>query len=225
MYHLLRGALRPTGASGASPVAEPVAEPIAVIPLPGSRLASAAADCPHCFPLPEGVRGARAFFTAAGLLPAALVGLDVVRLLEGAANMQRRFREAPPAENPVLALVAAHPLSRVFLHAQDPRLSTVIAWYETLLAEEGMLSADEKAPLHLRAVAARRNPLASLAHLADVPVYRQVAQREADVGQPAVELPRIDEHSVGQLIQFLLLHTAVARQLAGEAGREVDLPA
>ena len=134
MYHLLRGALRPTGASGASPVTEPVAEPIAVIPLPGSRLANAAADARHCFPLPEGVRGARAFFTAAGLLPASIVGLDVVRLLEGAASMQRRFREAPPAENPVLALAAAQPSPQVFLHAQDPRLSTVIAWYEALLA-------------------------------------------------------------------------------------------
>jgi len=88
-----------------------------------------------------------------------------------------------------------------------------------------MLSAGEKGPLHLRAVAARRNPLARLAHLADLPVDRGVAQREADARQPALELPRIDEHSVGQLIQFLLLHAAVARRLAGEAGSEVDQPA
>ena len=222
MYHLLRGALRSSGALRASPVAEPAAEPVAVIPLPGSRLASAATDCRDCFPLPEGVRGARAFFSAAGLLPAAIVGLDVVRLLEGAASMQRRFREAPPAENPVLALAAANLSSGIFLHAQDPRLSTVIAWYEALLAEEGMLSGGEQGPLfslHLRAVAARRDPLANLAHhrayLADVPVDRGVAQREIDARQPALELPRIDEHSVGQLIQFLLLYAAVARQLAG----------
>ena len=219
MYHLLRGALRPTGASGASPVTEPVAEPIAVIPLPGSRLANAAADARHCFPLPEGVRGARAFFTAAGLLPASIVGLDVVRLLEGAASMQRRFREAPPAENPVLALAAAQPSPQVFLHAQDPRLSTVIAWYEALLAEEGMLGGGAQGPpfsLHLRAVAARRNPLANVTDAANVPLSRGMAQREADASQPAIELPRIDEHSVGQLIQFLLLHTAVARRLAAD---------
>jgi glucose-6-phosphate isomerase len=220
MYHLLRGSLRPTGGSGASPVAEPVA----VIPLPGSRLAKAATDCHHCFPLPEGVLGARAFFTAAGLLPAAIVGLDVVRLLEGAASMQRRFREAPPAENPVLAIAAAQPLFGVFLHAHDTRLSTVIAWHEALLAEEGVLGDGEtglRSSLHLRAVAARRDPLANVT---DMPLYRGLAQREADARQPAIELPRIDEHSVGQLIQFLLLHTAVARRLAGEVGSGGDQP-
>ena len=88
-----------------------------------------------------------------------------------------------------------------------------------------MLSGGEpglRSPLHLRAVAARRDPLANVADAADVPLYRGVAQREADARQPAIELPRIDEHSVGQLVQFLLLHTAVARRLAGEAGSGVD---
>ena len=133
--------------------------------------------------------------------------------------MQRRFREAPPAENPVLALAAAQPSPQVFLHAQDPRLSTVIAWYEALLAEEGMLGGGAQGPpfsLHLRAVAARRNPLANVTDAANVPLSRGMAQREADASQPAIELPRIDEHSVGQLIQFLLLHTAVARRLAAD---------
>ena len=110
---------------------------------------------------------------------------------------------------------AAQLLSGVFLHSEDPRLSTVIAWYEALLAEEGLLGGGEQGPpfsLHLRAVAARRDPLANVT---DVPLYRGLAQREADARQPAIELSRIDEHSVGQLIQFLLLHTAVARRLAG----------
>ncbi len=36
------------------------------------------------------------------LLPGAVLGLDVVRLLEGAAAMTQRFRDDPPGDNPVL---------------------------------------------------------------------------------------------------------------------------
>ena len=41
---------------------------------------------------------------AVGLLPAAVMGLDVVKLLEGAAAMNAHFRTAPPGENLVLRL-------------------------------------------------------------------------------------------------------------------------
>ncbi len=43
-------------------------------------------------------------FGAAGLLPGSVMGLDIVRLLEGAAAMSERFRAAPIGDNPPLDL-------------------------------------------------------------------------------------------------------------------------
>ena len=45
--------------------------------------------------------------SAVGLLPAALMGLDVVKLLEGAVAMNEHFRTAPPQENIVLQFVGS----------------------------------------------------------------------------------------------------------------------
>ena len=46
-------------------------------------------------------------FTAAALLPAAVMGLDLFQLLRGAAAMSERFQNAPPGDNPVLDDAAA----------------------------------------------------------------------------------------------------------------------
>jgi glucose-6-phosphate isomerase len=56
--------------------------------------------------LPENVGGRFCAFTAAGLLPAAVLGLDVRALLLGAAAMTRRFLEEPFERNPVLQFAA-----------------------------------------------------------------------------------------------------------------------
>lgn len=61
-----------------------------------------AIGCPDLYPIPDGVGGRFSIFTAVGLLPAAILGLDIVALLEGAAEMTRRFREEPAASNPAL---------------------------------------------------------------------------------------------------------------------------
>jgi glucose-6-phosphate isomerase len=81
-------------------------------------------------------------FTAVGLLPASIVGIDVVRLLEGAAAMNRRFREAPVADNPVLQYVAVSHLAEVeagatirVLSSWSNRLEAVGLWYDQLLSE------------------------------------------------------------------------------------------
>src|SRR5262245_22737447 len=52
--------------------------------------------------IPDNVGGRYSVFTAAGLLPAAVMGLDVRALLLGAAAMTRRFLEEPFDRNPVL---------------------------------------------------------------------------------------------------------------------------
>jgi len=95
-----------------------------VVPVTGKsgRLAdlARAIGCPDVFDIPDGVGGRFSVFTAVGLLPAAIVGIDVVRLLEGAAAMNRRFREAPVATNPRAPVRGRRPLGRG-AGGHDPR--------------------------------------------------------------------------------------------------------
>ena len=80
-----------------------------VIPVTGEsgrlRDLAEALGCHDVFPIPDGVGGRFSVLSAVGLLPAAVMGLDVHHLLEGAAAMNERFRTAPPLENPVLDYV------------------------------------------------------------------------------------------------------------------------
>jgi glucose-6-phosphate isomerase len=81
-----------------------------------------------------------AVFTAAGVLPCAIVGVDVVRLLEGAATMHRRFREAPVGENPVLQFAGVSHLAGLRagttrrLVPWNNRLEAVGHWYDAICA-------------------------------------------------------------------------------------------
>jgi glucose-6-phosphate isomerase len=117
-----------------------------VVPVAGrtGRLADLArtVGCPDVFTIPDGVGGRFSAFTAAGLLPAAIVGIDVVRLLEGAAAMNRRFREAPVADNPVLQCAGASHLAESALGATvrvlagwSNRLEGIGRWYDHLFSE------------------------------------------------------------------------------------------
>ena len=57
------------------------------------------------FPVPDGVGGRFSVLSAVGLLPAALLGLDIEKLLRGAAAMNEHFRKNPPDKNIVLQYV------------------------------------------------------------------------------------------------------------------------
>ena len=110
--------------------------------------------CPDVYGIPDGVGGRFSVFTAVGLLPASLVGIDVVRLLEGAAAMTRRFRESPISENPVLQYVAVCHLAEKkmgatirVLSSWSNQLESVGLWYDQLLSES--LGKDEKGRHHL----------------------------------------------------------------------------
>jgi glucose-6-phosphate isomerase len=135
-----------------------------VVPITGKsgRLAdlAKAIGCPDVFDIPDGVGGRFSVFTAVGLLPASIVGIDVVRLLEGAAAMNRRFREAPVAENPVLQYVGVGHLAEAktgatirVLSAWSNRLESLGLWYDQLLSES--LGKDEKGATPLTAVTTR----------------------------------------------------------------------
>jgi glucose-6-phosphate isomerase len=97
---------------------------------------------PDVFPVPDGIGGRFSVFTAVGLYPAAVLGIDVRKVLEGAADMSDRFRSEPYGRNPVLDYVACcHLLERDrgmhirVLSTWGNRLEAVGLWYDQLLAE------------------------------------------------------------------------------------------
>lgn len=101
-----------------------------------------AIGCEQVFSVPEGVGGRFSVLSAVGLLPAALLGLDCMKLLEGAVAMNRHFEAAPPQENVVLQYVAVnHLLSQTrdksirVLSVWSAELESFGRWHDQLLAE------------------------------------------------------------------------------------------
>lgn len=93
-------------------------------------------------PVPDGIGGRFSILTPVGLLPAAVMGLNIEKILQGAADMTRRFFEADPGDNPVLDYVAVGHLFEVdqqmpirVLSTWGDRLESVGLWYDQLLAE------------------------------------------------------------------------------------------
>ncbi|MCA9262838.1 MAG: glucose-6-phosphate isomerase [Planctomycetales bacterium] len=98
--------------------------------------------CQDVFRVPDGVGGRFSVLCPVGLLPAAILGIDVVKLLEGAAAMNKHFCEAPLGENAVLDYVALchatemqQSLTIRILSAWANSLESVGLWYDQLLAE------------------------------------------------------------------------------------------
>lgn len=116
--------------------------------------------CSDIFPVPDAVGGRFSVLSAVGLLPAAILGLNVVELLQGAAAMNKHFREAPPAENIVLQYAAVNHLMETkrgahirLLSVWSKALESAGMWYDQLLAES--LGKHEKGAMPLTTVNTR----------------------------------------------------------------------
>jgi glucose-6-phosphate isomerase len=91
---------------------------------------------------PDNIGPRFAAFTAAGLLPAAVMGLDVRALLLGAATMTKRFLEEPFERNPVLQfaginylMAEEHDKPLRILSVWSRKLEALGHWYDQLLAQ------------------------------------------------------------------------------------------
>jgi glucose-6-phosphate isomerase len=224
-----------------------------------------ALGCREVFPIPDGVGGRYSILTAVGLVPAAILGLDVVRLLAGAAAMNAHFRAASPDANVVLEYVAVshlmeqrHGATIRVLSTWGKSLEAVGMWYDQLLSES--LGKNERGATPLTVVntrdlhsrgqqhqqgrrdkiitnlivdSVRRDPLAvgrssfdqdQLNSLADKTLSEIMAAAIAGTNQAYAEdkrpttdlhLPRLDEFSLGQFFQMMMLATAVEGRLIG----------
>jgi glucose-6-phosphate isomerase len=215
--------------------------------------------------IPENIGGRYSVFTPVGLLPAAVMGLDVRALLLGAAAMTRRFLDEPFERNPVLQYAAVNYLMteevgkpiRV-LSVWSKKLEALGLWYDQLLAEslgkvgrgatpltsvqtrdlhsrgqqhqEGtrdklinnlIVKTPKTPPIQIQMADRNEDDLNSLSRKSLVDLQqaalRGTNQAYAEVARPTADLllPVLSEHTIGQLLQMLMLATVVEGRLMG----------
>jgi glucose-6-phosphate isomerase len=222
-------------------------------------------DDDEIFSIPDNIGGRYSVLTPVGLVPAAVMGLDVRALLLGAALISRRFLEEPFERNPVLQYAAINYLMSSELNKNirvlavwSKKLEALGLWYDQLLSES--LGKQGRGPTPLTVVETRDlhsrgqqhqdgtrdkminnlivkswrsspipigmsdrnedelNPLArkTLPELLDA-AHHGTVQAYADVARPTanITLPSISEHTMGQLLQMLMLATVVEGRLLG----------
>ncbi len=160
-----------------------------------------------------------------GLVPAALLGLDLERLLDGALAMARSCAaEVPAAENPALQLGAA--LGALAAAGRDkltlvcvPPLAPLGVWIEQLVAEstgkegKGILPVDLEALDDVESYAADR--VFCVVRVAGVPYASAVLEQLAAAGHPVLEheLAAVDDLA-GEMLRWELA-TAIAGFVLG----------
>jgi glucose-6-phosphate isomerase len=215
--------------------------------------------------IPDNVGGRFSVFTPAGLLPAALMGLDARALLQGAATMTKRFLEEPFERNPVLQFAGLNYLLTQELHKSvrvlavwSRKLEGLGRWYEHLLSESlgkqgrgpTQVTTVQTRDLHTRGQLHQEGPrdrvinnlivknartVPILVAMADrneddlnflnrkglpdllAAAWRVSSQSLYDVARPSADLvlPTLSEHTLGQLMQLLMLATVVEGRLSG----------
>jgi glucose-6-phosphate isomerase len=239
-----------------------------VVPVTGSsgklfELAKAL-GCREVFPVPDGVGGRFSVLSAVGLVPGALLGLDIEKMLKGAAAVNEHFRTAAPEKNVVLQFVGVcHLMEEAgcdvrILATWGKRLESFGLWYDQLLAES--LGKQERGALPLTVVNTRDLHSRGQQHqegkrdklvtnlIVERPQGEPVAVGRSEMDQdglnelagkslpdilsaaiagtnkayrddcrPTADLriPRLDEYTLGQLFQFMMLATVVEGRLIG----------
>jgi glucose-6-phosphate isomerase len=112
------------------------------------------------FTVPERVGGRFSVFSAVGLLPAAVLGLDIRALLLGAASMTKQFLDEPFERNIPLQFAAVNHLMSTacgkpirVLAVWSKKLEALGLWYDQLLSES--LGKQGKGPTPITAVETR----------------------------------------------------------------------
>lgn len=117
-----------------------------IVPVTGDsgklRDLSNAAGFEDVFSIPDGIGGRFSVLTPVGLLPAAIAGMDIRQLLQGAADMTDHFRKAEYGSNVVLDYTAVghafeedHGMTIRLLSTWGSRLEAIGLWYDQLLSE------------------------------------------------------------------------------------------
>lgn len=238
-----------------------------IVPVTGDegklRDLSNAAGFEDVFSIPDGIGGRFSVLTSVGLLPAAIAGIDIRQLLQGAADMTDHFRTAEYGQNAVLDYTAVGHSFEVdqgmtirLLSTWGSRLEAVGLWYDQLLSESlgkneigaTPLTVVNTRDLHSRGqqhqegrrdklitnlwpgepitapltLPERDDDFDNLNRFAgfSLPKILQAAcdgtnKAYADDKRPTTTLhmPTLNEHTVGQIFQLLMLATVVEGRL------------
>ena len=202
--------------------------------------------------VPSNVGGRYSVLTSVGLLPAAVAGIDISQLIEGARDMRLRCLSAVnPSDNPALQYAAARStLYRAgkqieILACYEPYLEMVCGWWKQLFGEsegkqgKGLYPSTVSYPADLHAIGQyiqdgprmmietaikvrdskskieivpETDDLDRLNYLANKRLGNishklfeavSIAHTKGGVPNIAIELPRLDAHSLGELIYFM----------------------
>lgn len=187
-------------------------------------------DCENVFEIPAGSGTAEQSLygrtlSALSLLPSAMLGLDCIKLLEGAVMMNEHFKSSSLEENVVLQFVAIHHLlandgiaGRCF-QAWPSSLDWLPGWYQSLRPRGNNRATIDSAVI-TNWVA--QNPRYDLVELGDESLVdkmtasiRSTNQADRLAREPtlSIELPTIDTRVLGQIFQMLLIATKIEAQL------------
>jgi transaldolase/glucose-6-phosphate isomerase len=181
----------------------------------------------HIFPGAPDIGGRYSALSNFGMVPSAIMGVDVGRFLDRAEEMVRACSSTVPVEqNPgvvlgnILGVLARHGRDKVTLLA-SPRVSDLGAWLEQLLAESTGKEGKGLIPVDREALGApevydndRLFVYVRLASDAEASQDAAVARLER-AGQPVVRISLADEYDLGQEFFRWEIATAVAGSILG----------
>jgi glucose-6-phosphate isomerase len=187
-----------------------------------------------CFDIPPPVSGRLSALTPVGLLPAALAGLDVVGLLDGARRM--RDRVLAPADNPAVRLAAAlhhhhvaHGRAMVVTIAYADGLYAMLEWLGQLWCESLGKQGRGSTPIAARGAPDQHAQLQLWADGPDdkVYVFVTVASRGPDVAIPAAlhaDWQYLAGRGLGELLDVELAATIDSLVARGRPVARIVLP-
>ncbi|MBN1963666.1 MAG: bifunctional transaldolase/phosoglucose isomerase, partial [Anaerolineae bacterium] len=193
---------------------------------PGSKLVTLAEQYAfrHVFLNDPNLGGRYSALSLFGLVPAALVGVDVARLLDRAAAMAKRCQLLDAAANPgawlgaILGGLAQAGRDKLTFVA-SPQVEPVVDWIEQLIAEstgkdgEGILPVVRE-PLAAPGLYGADRLFVSLSFGDDAPQADALAALE-EAGYPVMRLGLADRYDLGGQFMLWEVATAVAGHILG----------
>jgi glucose-6-phosphate isomerase len=199
-----------------------------------------------CFAVPDGVGGRFSVLTPVGLLPAALIGIDVPGLLAGALAMSRRVLSPEPLDNPAYLGAILHHLGYLagrrisVMMAYSDRLFDLADWYRQLWAEslgkrldlEGAVVRVGPTPVKALGVTDQHSQLQLYKEGPDDKLYTLLRverfQRDLQIPRAFPELEAVTYlggHTIGELFQAEAQATEAALVKEGRPVTTVTFPA
>ncbi|HVP17564.1 MAG TPA: glucose-6-phosphate isomerase [Spirochaetia bacterium] len=195
------------------------------------------------FEVPDGVGGRFSVLTPVGLLPAALLGIDIRALLAGAAAMDKRLSSGELLENPAYLGAALHHaawhegrrISVMFAYADQ--LYLMADWYRQLWAEslgkrratDGRIVSAGPTPIKALGVTDQHSQVQLYKEGPDDKIYTFLAVESFDAtvtipSAPIDAVSYLGGHSMNELLAAEELATAVALWKAGRPVTRIVFP-